>query len=893
MDEIQPHITQADKTRGCPSVEILDLFVSSQLPDKLDQDIEAHVEDCVVCLAYLESKNKADYHLFKMSFGSIRQARDSVYTKPELSGYSRIEYYKAGGQGIVFKAWDEHLNRQVAVKILKDYAGQDSDQESSIIHEARAIARLSHPNVVKVHGLVWTAQGPAMIMDWIEGESLLERLKTKPCVRVESVEMLIKLCDAVELAHDAGILHRDIKPSNILLCQNRISEPMLCDFGLAKLKREDGDFSTSTIGVGTAGYMPPEMISKRHGKISACSDIYSIGAVLYHMLTSRLPHESQSVFETMEKTCEKDVTPPTFFEKEIPRDLETICLKCMHREPEHRYQSVKTLKSDLQKFLDNQPLYARRASTRQKLKLWIREKPWIAGLSASLLGLLISSVILLSYALNRAIQGELKTERELDRTTEILRVSTPLLKHFLQFGILKEDEIRKIQKLSNLIKDVGTDSPNLKQRYDMIYVGLELANGLVNVKGQQDLAFKMTRQARTSLKNLIDDHGPELDRMGHFMVGEEIGISLLDQSMIRYGHSCIQFAHLIQRLNQDSGLIESEPFVDEAIMTAERIIRKNPEVDEAFSDLANYYADKYNILKSKGRNIETDEISRKSEAIQARMMNKYPNDAEKVVFWLISVQNILKNLLNNQVDNLLFHEKITRIKTELNRIKSRNDSQWLLTAEMVIQTLVMEPRFNYRTRPIADLQVEMHNLLTICQELIAVKAPLSTHIQLYLNTGIETIAVLESDNTKHKEALALFHELERHFSKPSDDNLNPKRLAEIYLRSPIPETRSIDKALLFLKNSSTKNSESDQLMNILTLMKNPLFEPTPSDYTRTSDIQMKYAILKAETLLRQGKTSEARAIADKTLDQLQAYQTISLDYQYRLKELNRQLHSAK
>ena len=212
---------------------------------------------------------------------------------------------------------------------------------------------------------------------------------------------------------------------------------------------------------------------------------------------------------------------------------------------------------------------------------------------------------------------------------------------------------------------------------------------------------------------------------------------------------------------------------------------------------------------------------------------------------------------------------------------------------MFIQMLVMQPRYDFRTRPIADLQVEMHNLLIICRELVAVKAPLPVHIQLYLNTGIETIAVLESDNTKHNEALALFHEFERHFSQPSDDNLNPIRLAELYLRSPIPETRAIEKASLFLNKSSTTILESDQLMNILTLMNNPLFEPTPSDYTRTSDIQIKYVILKAETLLRQGKTSEARVIADKTLDQLQTYQTISLDYQYRLNELNRQLHSAE
>ena len=889
MTELPTNIKSVFQDSECPDSEILDLFVSSQLSDKLDQEVESHVEECRVCLAYLESKSKQDPHLFKLRFVDQRSVRESIYSKPEISGYRRIEFYKAGGQGVVFKGWDDNLSREVAVKVLKDYVGQDFARESSIILEARAIARLSHPNVVQVYGLIWTTQGPAMIMDWVEGESLLENLKTRRYTQAEAVEMLIRLCDAVALAHDSGILHRDIKPSNILLNHNRFNEPMLCDFGLAKVMRDDGDFSTATVGVGTAGYMPPEMISKRFGKISASADIYSIGAVLYHLLTGRLPHESQSVFETMEKTCDKDVIPPTFFEKEIPWDLETICLKCMRREPELRYSSVMNLKNDLKKFLENQPVDARRVSYSRRLKLWIREKPWLAALSGSLFSVLITSVIMLSYALNRAVEGERKTERELARTAEILRVSAPLLKRFLQFGVLKSDEISKIQKLSALLKEIGTDSPDLRQRYDLIYVGLQIASELKNVNGQQNLALEMISQARVSLKRLIDEHGAELDQLAHLKEGDKIAISLLDQSRIRYGHSCIETAHLIQSVNRESGWVECEPFVDEAIRAVEIVIRENPEVDEAFTDLANYYLDKTQVLRNTGMHVNALAISKKSEPVQARMMSKYPNDPDKVIFWLASVQIILNTIKNNDEDQRLFLQKINSVKAELNRVKSRNDVLWPLTADVFVSTVVIESRKNYRTRPIKDVENEVGSLLGICRELMAAKTPLANHIQLFLNIGLEAVAVLESDKGKHGEALALFRELERYFSQPSEIKNNPQQLAELYLRSPIPELRLTDKVLLLLKDLDINRPEIGNLRNILNVLSDPSYQISLADYTNATETQIRFAIVKAEALLNQAKPEAAREIVEKCLNQFQAYQNISIDYQFRLDQLSRHL----
>ena len=308
--------------------------------------------------------------------------------------------------------------------------------------------------------------------------------------------------------------------------------------------------------------------------------------------------------------------------------------------------------------MENQPVDARRVSYSRRLKLWIREKPWLAALSGSLFSVLVTSVIMLSYALNRAIQGERKTERELARTAEILRVSAPLLKHFLQFGVLKSDEISKIQKLSALLKEIGTDSPDLRQRYDLIYVGLQIASELKNVNGQQKLASEMIGQARVSLKRLIDEHGAELDQMAHLKDGDKIAISLLDQSLIRYAHSCIEIAYLTQTVNQGSGWVECEPFVDEAIRAVEIVIRENPEVDEAFSDLANYYLDKTQVLRNTGMHVNALAISKKSEPVQARMMNKYPNDPDKVIFWLASVQSILNTIKNNDEDQRLFLQKI-------------------------------------------------------------------------------------------------------------------------------------------------------------------------------------------------------------------------------------------
>jgi hypothetical protein len=225
----------------------------------------------------------------------------------------------------------------------------------------------------------------------------------------------------------------------------------------------------------------------------------------------------------------------------------------------------------------------------------------------------------------------------------------------------------------------------------------------------------------------------------------------------------------------------------------------------------------------------------------------------------------------------------------LNRVKSRNDVLWPLTADVFVSTVVIESRKNYRTRPIKDVENEVGYLLGICRELMAAKTPLANHIQLFLNIGLEAVAVLESDKGKHDEALALFRELERYFSQPSEIKNNPQQLAELYIRSPIPELRLTDKALLLLKDLDINRPEIGNLRNILNVLSDPSYQISLADYTNATETQIRFAIVKAEALLNQAKPEAAREIVEKCLNQFQAYQIISIDYQFRLDQLSRQL----
>lgn len=883
-------LTLAFDRSECPSCELLDLFVNEQLVDEQDTLIQTHVDDCPACQAYLDSKARGEPHLLHISPLKSRESTDSIYKTPEIPGYEVLSFCKSGGQGIVFKARDTSLNRMVAIKIVNNDQLRESNTENSILIEAQAIARLSHPNIVKLHNLAWTQQGPALIMDWVEGSSLLEWLGERNCTHKQAAVLLQKLCDAVAFSHEKGILHRDIKPSNILLNDKDLNQPMICDFGLAKLIRSDGDYSTVTIGMGTAGYMPPEMIMSRFGKIHTTADIYSLGALLYRLLTGHLPHESNSLYETMELTCEKDVTPPSFFDPGIHRDLETICLKCLQRDPSQRYSSASQLKIDLEKYLSEQPVLARRATELQKLKQWQKANPWLAALAMSLFGVMLLSMILLSYALNRAVRGERRTEAELARTANILKLSAPLVKSYLQLGILKPDELKKVQRLAEDFKEIGTNSTSLRQRFDLIYVGLQLASGLREIKGQDQLAIEMTRQGRADMKLLIDQNRHPLDHEAFLMDKGKIAISLLDQSLVRYGHSCIQLYEMIRSFNGTSGLIESEPYLNEAIAAAEEVMHKNPEMTEPSTDLANYYLYKQDLLNLRNDMKSAAELAIKTELLHAAMLKMHPDAPEKIGFWLGSVQALLRTDPELIAGKVNMQDLLKKVREEMARVESNpNDTTWRLTAESFSYVILMDSRIDFGEQRIGSAQQKLLDLMPACRALAATNPPLPIHLKTYLMVGVETIAALWADESRHKEAQKLFEELERFFKRGPNDDLHRQLLAELYFRSPIEQSHSAEKAAGLLHELTTPDDRAQFLSSLCRVHENPAVTAPSNFDSLLPEFQTKWFVTKIGNLanLTQQNESMIRSIEAELSRRLAS--TITIDDQLRLSTIKKRM----
>jgi hypothetical protein len=368
---------------ACPTPEQLSAFHLGELPEPALRALAVHLESCPSCEAAARALDGVSDTVVTAYRHSARggPAPTPAEPPPSVCAYEILEELGRGGMGVVYKARHRQLRRVVALKMLLGGAFAPRGERARFKAEAEAVARLQHPNIVQIFEIGEHAAGtdlprPYFTLEFAEGGTLAGRLAGRPQPAREAAAWVEAVARAAHYAHGLGIVHRDLKPSNVLLTAD--GTPKLCDFGVAKFLAGADVKTQSGIVLGTAEYMAPEQAAG--GVITPAVDVYALGAILYTALTGRPPFQGTTSLHTMELVQLQEPVPPSRLQPRVPRDLSTICLKCLEKDPRRRYASAEALADDLCRFLADRPIRARPLGRAERLWRWCRRNPLPASL---------------------------------------------------------------------------------------------------------------------------------------------------------------------------------------------------------------------------------------------------------------------------------------------------------------------------------------------------------------------------------------------------------------------------------------------------------------------------------------------------------------------------------
>jgi serine/threonine-protein kinase len=304
---------------------------------------------------------------------------------PRVPGYDVQGLLGHGGMGVVYKAWHLRLHRTVALKMLLAGVYALARERERFLREAEAVAGLHHANVVQVYDVGDLDGLPYFTMEFVEGGSLAQKLAGTPQPADQAAALVTTLAEAIQVAHQSGIVHRDLKPANVLLTADGV--PKVSDFGLARRLDAGQGLTLTGLPMGTPSYMAPEQAQGQKEAIAPATDVYALGAILYELLTGRPPFKGETAAETLVQVISHEPASPARLNAKVPRDLDTICLKCLEKAPEKRYASARALADDLNRFREGRPIQARPLGWGGHLWRWVRRNPAAAALVVTALTL--------------------------------------------------------------------------------------------------------------------------------------------------------------------------------------------------------------------------------------------------------------------------------------------------------------------------------------------------------------------------------------------------------------------------------------------------------------------------------------------------------------------------
>ena len=427
--------------------------------------------------------------------------------------YEILEEIARGGMGVVFKARQVSLNRVVAIKMILSGQLASPENVERFHTEAEAAAKLDHPGIVPIYEVGQHEGQHYFSMGYVEGQSLSARVTEGPLPAREAAEIVRAIAQAVQYAHDQGVIHRDLKPGNILL--DRLGKPRITDFGLAKLTESGSDLTGTGQILGTPGYMPPEQAAAQVSAVGRLSDIYSLGAILYCLLTGRPPFQAASAIETLRQVQEQDPLAPRQLNPAIPLDLDTIALKCLEKSPTRRYASAQQVADELGRFADGRPIVARPIGTTARLVRWCRRKPAVAALSAAsivataiAIGVLLVSRAAVNSALNDKIAAFEKLQIEERKVREALAAKTAALERE-QMALLGQQSAVRHERMA---------------REDEVAQRLEVERQKSLVEEQRDRAIAAERTAKEE-KEFARESQADTEAFSDFLVHDVLSVA--------------------------------------------------------------------------------------------------------------------------------------------------------------------------------------------------------------------------------------------------------------------------------------------------------------------------------------------------------------------------------
>ena len=410
--------------------------------------------------------------------GWVSRPPDASARLPDIPGYELEAEIGRGGMGVVYRARQLGLNRIVALKTIVAAEHASSEQRSRFRTEAEAVARLQHPNIIQIHEIGQHNGLPFFSMEFVAGGSLAEHLARDPQPAEEAARTVEILARAVQAAHDRGVVHRDLKPGNILLTEQGLLK--VTDFGLAKQVDTDSGHTQTGSVLGTPSYMAPEQAAGATSQIGPASDVYALGVILFEMLVGRPPFQAPTPYETMRQVLNQDPLPPSRLQAETPRDLETVCLKCLDKRIEHRYASATELAEDLRRFLAGEPIMAKPSSVFGRGLKFARRRPAVAALAMVslfavtailIVGTLYNTQLQVANADLRSTKDALQQETEnllgaqAELESEVAQKRRLLSLSFIAYGRACALAAKEANLDDPLIVSVSRTS-NLSQRYE-------------------------------------------------------------------------------------------------------------------------------------------------------------------------------------------------------------------------------------------------------------------------------------------------------------------------------------------------------------------------------------------------------------------------------------------